>query len=379
MTAPLYYATTARNLKDVAQYGIYAGSKVVGRMLFNDPRKADFLAGAATTAFYASLTTGFSLQEFDAFDRVMRPAVCAELGIPENEFKPSDYGLSKNHIVQKYYGEQWKHTNNMRYATDLLPMLPVAVRSLSRKFPKFRALDDGLYDRNDLPEHASPLAHLMHGWGMYDNAVYAGKATYWAYETYGVDKSGFYALYKMLENIESTKKEYSENDLIEFVNRCRSDCDLPMLNEKSERRAIWPVLTYLKEKLNNSDHFNLQELAYLGGNGFFDVWKKDEQGREIKDEYGNLIVSRAELMRTKQEIDRIDKIGMDGIIEENCRARERMAQAAPHHQPHGVYETVADAWVNAQWAVYTALFPRKKTFVESISPRDPGETHSVVA
>lgn len=370
-----YYASTVRNLKDVAQYTVYPLFKMLSLMAIKDRHKAEVVAGVATTGFYASLTSYFAGVEADSFDENARRAVAAELGKKPEELKFSDYSDSKNSIVRREV-EDFKWVTKARYATDMLPLLPSAVNFASRAIPGLEHL--GRYPTQNPPQpNASAMEHLLHGWRLWDNLVYAGKSGYWAYETFAIPKTGHYEIYKLSENIEELKRHYSANDLIGVINRNRNDRKLPMISSKADHEALWPVLEKLAEKLNTSDKFDIPELVYLVGLNKLNIYALDANGQEIRGAHGPVVDPTA-ISRAMAEIDLIDRIGLDGIGERN---RQAHYQAGKAEGEHGFADRIERRWTDTKFETFQALFNLKgrDKHVEYISPRDPTEVGPSVA
>jgi len=372
-----YWASTARNAKDVAQYLIFPATKILGTTIF--PKNAyasNLLAGVATSAFYTGLTELFMGREMSGFDHVAHMAVAAELGKDPNDLKFSDYMDSENCVIKKrmqlFNSESWQ-----RYPVSLLPMMPIAMEHVARNVrpemqPRAARLREGenRYRAGRVPYSAPAIEHLLEGWKLWDTVVFAGVAMLWLKETFGTDKTFIYQTRKEMELHDELGLKIEPNNMMGLYNRMRNDCDLPMIY-KENRDAIWPLFELLAEKVNNSS-LGLPELTYLMGLGKLDVFAKDAAGKEIHDESGKMVIDKKAWENAMAEIAHVEKVGLKGIIEES--------KANPQKKPakaHSFVENLGRVWYDTHFAGYTALFGSKRDkdrpFSEQISPRDPGE------
>lgn len=372
-----YWASTARNAKDIAQYAIYPVSKMLAMMALKDSHKANVVAGVTTTAFYSGLTAVFLGREMDGFDQMTRTAVAAETGKRAEDLTFKDFAGSENVIVQKRM-RLFTEEHLSRYAVSVLPMLPTVMEHVARRVnpgmkPTHQDLSDGETRwRDERPKpNASPMDHLLHGWNTWDNVVYAGVATLWLKETYSTDKTFVYQGRKEVENFKALGLKIDANNIAGLYNRYRVDSGQAMIEDKIDRDKLWPLFDYTAKKMNQCPHFDLPELTYLMGLGKMDVFARDETGAEIKGADGRRVLDEPALAKLYQEINRIERIGLKGIAEE-ARQENRLRPPKPKN-PQSFVARLTQDFMEIEHANYRRIFGQNKDFQEYISPRDPGE------
>lgn len=375
MTRAHYYASTVRNLKDVIQYAVFPVCKTLAYLHFKDRAKAEVVASVTSAGVYAALTTTFAGLESDVFDENVRNAVAAELGKKPSELKFSDYLDSKNSIVKKEMDDyQW--VQKARYGTDALFLLPAALAIAGNSSPGMQKAFARARGPQRVQNPQTPLETVMSGFNLWDNMIYASKAGYWAYETYAIPKTAHYEVVKAVETIESVNRKFSPNDLVGIVNRNRADQGLPMLDDKAERNAMYPVLEHLANCMNTCDNFNMPEVVYLVGMGKINIFAHDAQGKELIGADGKRVISDEAIQRSIAEIDRMKEVGLEGVTKENARIR-REQQAQPGYiepsKNHGFAERVRHGFLDAQFNFTNSFFRGKDKHTESISPRDGGD------
>lgn len=371
-----YWASTARNAKDVAQYAIYPVVKMASLMAFKDSYRANLAAGIATSAFYTGLTEIFMGREMEGFDRMARKAVAAELGKNPDELKFSDYYDSKNVAVKKRM-ELFGQESKMRYPVSLMPMLPTVMEHVTRRIspqsmrPEHSSLAEGenrWRDKHPKP-NAPAIEHFLDGWNVWDTAVYAGVAMLWLQETFNTEKTFAYQGRKEMEVSESLGMKLGVNNIMGLYNRARVDGGMEMIDDKVDRQKLWPMLEVVADKMNNSPEFGLPEAMYLMGLGKLDVFEKGTDGKEIKDKDGHRVIDQQAMQRAIAEINHVDKVGLKGIAEEKKKAGQEVTTG-----PKTWMDRVGRGWMDAHYNFQNAFGGSKKKFTEQISPRDPGET-----
>ncbi len=372
-----YFASTARNSKDIAQYFVYPVAKILGLITFKESNKANIAAGVVTSAFYGLLAETFLDREMDGFDRIAREAVAAELGKKPEDLKFSDYLRSQNDVV-KCRIKLLKEENVLRYTVAAAPMLPTAMELLARKTNpggKMKQPDQGDIDSGETRvRHERPSAkgswkeQVLHGWNLWDGSVYGAIAMLWLYETYGVKKTFAYQGRKEMENNESLGLKIGPNNIMGLYNRMREDRKLEVVNSKTDREKLWPMFEQLSEKVNHSDRFGLAELTYLMGLRKLDVFKTDAAGQEVRDGDNHLIIDEAKYRQALAEIEKVSTVGLEGI----GREQAQLAVHKPKVQL-GLVDRMVGSWFNAHFNGYKAVAGRRKHFIENISPRDPSE------
>jgi len=309
MTRAHYYASTVRNLKDVANYAVYPAAKILSLLAFRNEFKASAVASAVTTAFYAGITTSFFGQEARMVEIVARDAVSAELGVNPEEVTFSDYWQSKNHLVQKECHDIDRLTK-VRYLTDAIFLTPMAFSFASHAIPGMRGKSDHLGSTQGVKGH--DIIRIEDVLGVSELGValgYAGKAGYWWHETYDVQKTGFYEFVKWHELGVSLSKDIAYNDLLALYQRSRDDQKLPRLSIE-EVLAVKPFFQWLAQKYNNSTNINASSLFYLIGNNLIRFHGPD-----------GATISQTAIEESKQAVEHVDKVGLGGIREENRQKR----------------------------------------------------------
>ena len=372
-----YFASTARNSKDIAQYFVYPVAKILGLITFKETNKANVAAGVVTSAFYGLLAETFLDREMDGFDRIAREAVAAELGKKPEELKFSDYLRSQNDVV-KCRIKLLKEENVLRYSVAAAPMLPTAMELIARKTnpggnmkrPEQAELDVGENrHRHERPKpNGTWKEQVLHGWNLWDGSVYGAIAVLWLYETYGVKKTFAYQGRKEMENNESLGLKIGANNIMGLYNRMRDDRKLPVVTSKVDREKLWPMFEMLADKVNEHERFGLPELTYLMGLRKLDVFKTDSSGKEVRDQANHLVIDEAKYQQAMAEIEKVATIGLEGI----GRQQAHMAIKNPRVEL-GLVDRMVGGWFNLHFNGYKAIAGRRKHFIENISPRDPSE------
>lgn len=388
MVAPHYYASTSGILVDrFLKYGLFELAYGAALALFRTNHdNATRIAQAMCAAGSAAITTGFLGLEADALDDTGRKAIAAELGIDSKDVKLSDLRHSKNTILNKAYDDLLKLQVG-RYGTDLLFMSPMVAEGAyswlnkGKEVPPSRKIQSSTDHRSseyDLNKYTSTEKFLA-GNRAFAYSPYAGKALYWLYETYEVDKTSYYEIVKLRETMESTGKDLRANDLKAVYQRCRNDRGLPMVSDVApqEHAALNQLFTRMAAEYNKHDgKFGINEIVYLIGNNKINIHDDD-----------NITFSQAAVEKSMQEIDHILRIGLKGIGEEN-RKRRAAARSSSREAgsiieggiidanlSHDRVITFTDRIVNTATDSIrsilntTGLIPKR--YEERISPRDP--------
>lgn len=372
MVTPNIYATFTSRSGDLFKYVLHPFFKWgAGRAYPGNHFKADAIANTVTAGAFAALTETFAGLEATSFDALCRKAACAELGKRDNEFTFADYYECKNDIIKAYTG-LWSYTHKLRLATDMLPIVALGLQYGSKAIPGLRntkltpvleAIEDGFAKHEP----------KSRGWGGLDyHMVFAGKTGYWIYEVLGIPKGAFYDVYKVYENKEDVKRMVTADDIIGIYNRCRTDCGKPMLDEKYARKAIWPVFEKVAEKVNGSDNFNLDGIVYLIGMNKLNIFKTGADGHEVRDHKGLLMVDEQKLAKAYQEIEMVDKHGLEGIAEMKRQQRLEAEASGQAPKPTHVSRLRRDM-LNTQFSFFERVLGKKGTSGELISSRDPAE------
>jgi hypothetical protein len=348
-----YYATTSRNLDRVLQYGVFPASLLASYAFTKDIERAKTVARVVSAGFYSAMTTGFLGLEAELIDANSREAVAAEMGVDPNKLKFSDFKYSKNAIVSRAYSDVVK-LQPWRYGTDLMFLLPIAAKWASKAtnapwLYEIKGSDKGMgVGTNNL----------------WDFAVLGGKAGYWAGETYFVEKTGNYEVVKLRENLQSTGKDLTVNDLLGVYQRTRTDRKLEMISHKEEYDALRPLLKRIADAYNqHNDRFGISEIVYLIGLNKVSIHEKD--GKTF---------SQDAVKKSEEEIERVISIGLDGIRKENQRKREAQGLSSSYEDlahSKSFVDKVGDRAVDTIQAILGRK-PKKRP-EEYISVRDPGE------
>lgn len=343
MTYFHYYSSTSRNIADVFKYGINpaltaAAMFAMSRWCPKGDAQKEIAASWAlivSSLLYAGISSAFFGMETGDIDSNSRQAVAAELGIDPDKVRFSDYGKSGNDIVKHAYNQELG-LQKWRFGTDAMFLLPIVFKSFG--------------DRD-------AFHNLSH-------SVYGGKAAYWAAETFLVNKSGHYEIVKIAENLASTGKDISVNDLLAVYQRTREeDKKLPMIETKQEFDAVRDLLKTMADEYNKRSGFGIPEIVYLIGLNKVNIHAAD--GKTFSPEA---------VAQSKHEIERVIKLGLDGIREENKKLR--IAGAQGEYKPErGFVDRLADAGFNTTQSLIRNLTGRKKLLKneEFISVRDPGD------
>lgn len=373
MTRANFYASTQNVIgKNIADYLVAPVIRIGASLCTDNHNKAAAIASVVTAGFYSSLTSEYFGREATMLDMNAREAVSAELGIAEDQLKFSDYWKSKNIIVQKEL-QDFAKLHKVRYATDALFLLPLAGLWAQHSIPGFK---------NWLGKHEHRLdnAARAHGPGLFGGGIgrnigdllgvigFAGKALYWQYETFKVQKTGHYEVVKLRETKESTGKLVEADDLLSILQRMREcDMNLPKLNAK-ERTFARPLLTRLAELCNATDSFGIGEVVYLIGLGKINIHAPD--GKTI---------SQEAIDHSMKEIERVGRLGMNAIREENRQKRAALAASGElTEEAPGFVGRMQNSALNGAVNFYERMFGVKDEtkgfrFEEHISPRDAGE------
>lgn len=365
MTYFHYYATTSRNLDRAVQYGLYPLAHAVGLHIFKDnPKALEYAANFARTvsaAGYSALTSAFFGLESEMIDANSREAVAAEMGIDPSKVQFSDYKYSKNSIVQKAYHDIIK-LQKYRYGTDAMFFVPTMLRWGSEAcgvtWPRMK-------DVREKPRDYSLAQKMVNGHNAWDFGVYAGKAVYWAGETYLMEKTGHYEVVKLRENLQSTGKDLRVDDLLAIYQRSRTDRKVPMIENDSaqEHAALRPLLQKMVDAYNKHDgKLGVPEIMYLFGMNKVNIHTSD-----------GVTVSESAVEQSMHEIDKVLSIGLAGIREDNRRMRTASGNIPVKHSK-SISDHIADgAFGFAQRVLGATRGSRKRNPEEYITPRDPGE------
>lgn len=376
MTYFHYYATTSRNLDRVMQYGVYPIAKAAWLIaLANKPTKrrielAGDLAKVTSAIVYSGLTTAFLGAESEMIDTNAKQAVSAELGVDPDKLSFSDYKYSNNAIIKTAHHDMMK-LQKYRYGTDALFMLPIAMRAVSHATGT--PWIEHSREVNSMIERGENIGFgsmMLNGHNAWDFSVLAGKAGYWAGETYFVDKSGHYEVVKLIENLRSTGKDLSTNDLLGVYQRTRHvDMHLPFIERPEEYEALRPLLKKMADACNKHDKkFGIPEIVYLIGLNKLNIHADDKH-----------TVSMDAVKRSEAEIDKVISIGLEGIREENRKKHEAegLREEAVLHSKSFV-DRLGDKAVNAAQGFSEGFSKmifgqRDRRPEEVVTSRDPGE------
>jgi hypothetical protein len=370
MTYFHYYATTSRNLDRVVQYGLYPLSHALGLIFFrnaspdNRLRLAADFARVSSTLGYSALTATFFGLESEMIDANAREAVATELGIDPKQVKFSDYKNSDNAIISHAYKDILR-LQKYRFGTDMMFMIPTVLQAGAERcgvtWPRMKSV------RED-PKEFTASQILLNGHNAWDFGVYAGKAAYWAGETYLMPKTGHYEIVKLRENIQSTGRDIIADDLLAIYQRARTDKKLPMIENESalEYKALRPLLERMAKEYNKHDGtFGVPEIVYLIGTGRINIHARD-----------GVTLSSDAAAQSFKEIDKVVAVGLKGIRYENMQKYAGMSdvekRALRGHK--GFVDKIADGAFNvAQKILGNARGQDKRKPEEYITPRDPGE------
>lgn len=366
MTYFHYYATTSRNLDRVVQYGLYPLAHAVGLHIFgNNLERAATFARTVSAVGYSALTSTFFGLESEMIDANAREAVAAEMGIDPSKIQFSDYKYSKNAIAQKAYHDIIK-LQKYRYGTDAMFFLPTIMRWGSEacgveKWPRMK-------DVREHPQDYSFKEKIINGHNAWDFGVYAGKAAYWAGETFLMEKTAHYEIVKLRENLQSTGKNIEVDDLLAVYQRSRTDIKLPMIENDSaaEQKAIRSVLKKMADAYNKHDGtFGVPEMMYLFGLNKINIHSPD-----------GVTVSQEAVNQSMREVEKVLSVGLVGIREENRRRNVAAGIGSPKHGK-GITDHIADgAFGIAQKILGSTRGAKRPKPDEYITVRDPGELTS---
>jgi len=375
MTYFHYYATTTRNLDRVMQYGVFPLSKALGLVLFQKltPKKriecASNFARVASAGIYSILTTGFLGDESRMIEENSAMAVAAELGVDPKKLTLSDLKYSNNTIISGAHHDLMR-LQKYRYGTDALFMLPIAMKYGSKALgipwiEHSRHINEMIEKEEKGQGTLTGTQLMLSGHNAWDFSVLAGKAAYWAGETYLVQKSSHYEIMKLRENLGSTGKDLTFNDLLGVYQRARNDRKLPMIDKEKEYGVLRSLLGRLVEAYNKHDgKFGIPEIVYLIG-----LNKINIHGADGKTMEWNAIEA------SNQEIDKVLEVGLEGIRKEKANQREAhgIPDSAVLHDK-SLADRFADRAVGAVQAVMGGLRGKKSIKPEEfITVRDPGE------
>lgn len=369
MTYFHYYATTSRNIDRVLQYGIYPLATIAGYAFTRHlpPENRDNAArtfGRIVSALsYSSLTTMFFGFESEMIDSNARKAVSAEMGVDQDKLSFSDYGKSDNVIIKRAYDDILR-LQKWRYGTDALFLLPTALQAVNKRmggdWASYKTMPKD-------PDKANLFQIAMGRENTWEFSVFAGKALYWAGETYGMSKSGHYEVVKLIENLESTGKDMGFNDVLAVFQRTRTDNGRKMVETKEEYEALKPLLMRIVEGYNKRDgKMDIPEIVYLIGLNKINIHAPDGKN-----------VSQEAIAASNHEIDRVMSIGLDGIREENRQHKLQAGQSdlPPSMVNRSFTDRIADGAYKTTQAIINSLKPSSslRKHEEYISVRDPGE------
>ncbi len=367
MTYFHYYATTSRNIDRVLQYGIYPLATVAAFALtrhlkpVDAERQAQNIGRWISALSYASLTTAFFGFESEMIDSNSRKAVAAEMGVDPDKITFSDYGKSEN-VIAKHAYDDIIRLQKYRYGTDALFLLPTALqfgaKKMGKDWPTIQEVRKN-YSERSLGEI---FAARENTW---EFGVFAGKALYWAGETYAVSKSSHYEVVKLIENLQSTGKDMSANDLLAVYQRTRTDNKKPMIETKEEYDAVRPLLKRIVDAYNERDHkMDISEIVYLVGLNKINIHADD--GKTI---------SQEAIAKSNAQIDKVLSIGLAGIGEENKKLHMKAGAVSDEHGSKSFTDRLADNAYKATQGILGAFKPKTtlRKHEEYISVRDPGE------
>lgn len=372
MTYFNYYATTSRNLDRVMQYFVFPLAKAMGLVLFghcspeNRIEYSSNFARIASAGVYSTLTTAFLGDESRFIDENSRKAVAAELGIEPDKLSFSDFKYSQNTIVSGAYHDMMM-LQKYRYGTDALFMLPIAAKigAKSLNIPWIEHSRE-VNQRIRNGENLTATQLMISGHNALDFSVLAGKAAYWAGETYLIEKSSHFEIMKLRESLGSTGKDMSFNDLLAVYQRLRNDKKLPMIDSPEEYDALRPLFKKMTEAYNKHDgKFGIPEVVYLIGLEKINVHTGDER-----------TVSKKMIEASAREIDKVIDIGLDGIRKE--KQKEREAQGIPDsavlHEKTFV-DRLGDVATTTVRSVMRGIRGGKKPpeYDDYVNVHDPGE------
>lgn len=352
MTYFHYYATTSRNLDRVLQYGIFPVAQVIGFAVTRDSTKARNYARVICAGAYSALTASFFGLESEMIDANSRKAVAAEMGVDPEKVQLSDFKYSKNAIVSRAHRDIMR-LQAPRFGTDLMFLLPMIMPGVSA------AAEESGKNLLTLGGRREDL---------WDFSVFAGKAAYWAGETYFVDKTGNYEVVKLRENLQSTGKDLTYNDLLGVYQRTRSDRKLPMIDRKEEYEAIKPILQKIADAYNRHDRkVGMSEIVYLIGLNKVNIHAED-----------NKTLSLEAIEKSHKEVDKLLALGLDGIREENRSLRKAEGRSTDYDSvAHGksFVDRLGDRAANVAHSILgkTRNKDHPKRPEEYITQRDPGE------
>lgn len=374
MPAPHYYASTSGILVDrFLKYGVYPFAYGAGLALTKKHEHATQYARVISLASAAMITTTFLGLESQAIDSSARNAVSASMGVDPEQLQFTDYKRSSNVIVRKAY-DDLMHLQKWRYGTDLFFMLPTIIEMAYGKLkghipPTKNVVQE--FDHRD-PSHyrkqgySGFMAFLQGhvGWAM---SAYAGKAAYWLYETFFVDKTAYYDVVKLRENLEATGKDIAANDLKGIYQRARSDRKLPMVSmtSRKENDALRGLLKRMADEYNKHDgRFGVNEIIYLIGENKINIHAADQK-----------TFSQEAVEQSYREIDKLVKIGLAGIREEN-RAKYAHSGApgiaSGYDTMHRTFsERFTNGTVNTLQSILGKGSKEAKRPEEYVSERDP--------
>ena len=331
MSHPHYYASTSRNLDRVLQYGVFPFAYMLGLLWCRDDARATQVARFSGAAASALLTSAFLGLESHTLDNVVREAVTAEMGIDADKFKPSDCKYSKNIIAQEGYND-FIALQPKRYLKDLLFLAPSLVEAIytnrtGKKFLPVRAEVEAAFD---VRKGGKVGSTKYNGWDIianghlgWDMAVYAGISSYWAYETFGIEKNSYYPIAQdLVGKIKPTEGNIITNHLLEIYQRARNDQKLSMIktDDAEAYAALNQLFTIMVNAYNKHDgRMDIPEIVYLIGLNKINIHAADGK-----------TVSKEAVEQSEREIERVLTIGLDGIRAENKKRRETEAPIADH-------------------------------------------------
>ncbi len=355
MTHFHYYATTSRALDRVLQYGVFPVSLLAGFAATHDIEKAKDVARVVSAAAYSALTTTFLGMESELVDANAREAVAAEMGVDPKKLTFSDFKYSQNAIISKAHNDVMR-LQVPRYATDALFLLPIGVKFASKAAGK-----EWLYEIPGVNGKGSVGTNQL-----WDFGVLGAKAGYWAAETFFLDKTGNYEIVKLRENLQSTGKDLTTNDLLGVYQRTRHDRNLPMIQKAEEYDMLRPLLKKIADAYNRHDGtIGMPEIVYLIGMNKINIHMADN-----KTPCADLAA------QSDKEIEKIMKVGLDGIREENRRKREAMGLATDYeHVAHkkSFVDRLGDRTVNTLQSIIGKVRKEPGHPEEYVSVRNPGD------
>src|SRR5690606_7119699 len=122
-------------------------------------------------------------------------------GVEPDKLSFSDYKYTKNAIISNAHHDMMR-LQKYRYGTDAMFLMPTFLDRVYQGFTGDKLPTTKRIQAN--PKDYTWAQILFNGHMAANYSVLAGKAMYWAGETYFVQKSGHYEIVKLIEALEST-------------------------------------------------------------------------------------------------------------------------------------------------------------------------------